>query len=314
MKTLFDKYHISSRLPYDSFDSNREVQREIQEGSGRISISGVQPKYSMISDGGSLRLTPEGRQGDYIAKPAPTAAHILDRKHCPANEYLTMQMASRIYKIETAENGLCTLGNGDYVYVTKRFDVMPDGRKRAMEDLASVAGLGKSNGGEDYKYNILSYEECSKLIADHTKSSKVEVLKFFRVVVYNFLTLNDDAHLKNFTLLEYEPGDYRLSPAYDLLNTSLHLAWPSIFALKKGLLREGMPERLDTFSVDGGLFKEFGKRIGLPDKLIRSELDRFCADYPEAERLIRESALPEHLQESYLSAYNYRKTLLKWRR
>ena len=314
MKTIFDKYHLSPRLPYDSFDGDREVQREIQKGSGRISISGVQPKYSMIPEGGVLKLAPEGRRGEYIAKPAPTASYILDRKHCPANEYLTMQIASRVYSIETAENGLCTLGNGEYVYVTKRFDVMPDGGKRAMEDLASVAGLGKFNGGEDYKYNVLSYEECAKLIADNTKSSKVEVLKFFRLVVYNFLTLNDDAHLKNFTLLEYGPGDYRLSPAYDLLNTSLHLAWPSIFALKKGLLREGMPERLDTFAVDGGLFVEFGKRVGLPDKLIRSELDRFCADYPEAEKMIRASALPDHLQESYLSGYNYRKKMLKWGR
>ena len=140
------------------------------------------------------------------------------------------------------------------------------------------------------------------------------MLKFFRIVVFNFLTLNDDAHLKNFTLLEYEPGDYRLSPAYDLLNTSLHLALPSVFALKKGLLKEGMPERLDTSGVDGSLFGEFGKRIGLPDKLIRSELDRFCADYPEAERLIEESVLPKHLQENYLTTYNYRKQMLKWGR
>lgn len=314
MKTLFDRYHISPHLPYESFDGNREVQREIQNGTGRISISGVQAKYSMVPEDGVLKLTPEGRQGEYIAKPAPTAAHILDRKHCPANEYLTMQIASRVYSIETAENGLCTLGNGDYVYVTKRFDVMPDGGKRAMEDLASVAGLCKTNGGEDYKYNVLSYEECAELIACNTKSSKVEVLKFFRLVLYNFLTLNDDAHLKNFTLMEYEPDDYRLSPAYDLLNTSLHLASPSIFALKKGLLKEGMPDCLDTFGIDGALFAEFGKRLGLPEKLVRSEIDRFCADYPEAEKLILESPLPSHLQESYLSGYNYRKKMLKWKR
>ena len=313
MKNLFEKYHLSSLLPYDSFDGNRDVLREIQKGSGRISISGVQPKYSMFPEAGVLKLTPEGKQGEYLAKPAPSAAYILDRKYCPANEYLTMQIASRVYSIETAENGLCTLGNGEHVYITRRFDVLPDGNKRAMEDLASVAGLAKANGGENYKYNVLSYEECAKLIADNTKSSKVEVLKFFRLVVFNFLTLNDDAHLKNFTLLEYAPGDYRLSPAYDLMNTSLHLAFPSIFALKKGLLKEGMPQSLDKFGVDGTLFTEFGKRIGLPYKLVKSELDRFCADYPEAEKMILQSKLPEHMKEGYLSSYSYRKKMLKWR-
>ena len=115
----------------------------------------------------------------------------------------------------------------------------PNGSKYQQEDFASLGGLTKANGGSDYKYSNLSYEECAELIRKYTMAAPVEVLKFFRVVVFNYLILNDDAHLKNFSLINRGNGEYHLTPAYDLINTSLHLYEPRIFALDKGLFREG---------------------------------------------------------------------------
>lgn len=75
----------------------------------RISLSGAQPKYSVIVDEQEsyLRYTQEGEQGTYILKPCPSSYHILNRNYCAANEHLTMQIAAQVYGIETAANGLC---------------------------------------------------------------------------------------------------------------------------------------------------------------------------------------------------------------
>ena len=309
LREMFDRKQVSPILPYMSLDADREIAELVVKGNGRISLSGVQPKYSMVVDNGTIRLTKEGEQGHYILKPAPTALFILNKEFCPANEYLTMQLAKKVYGIETAPCCLCEFGSGQIAYLVRRFDISPDGTKYAQEDFAQLAGLSKANGGDGYKYNVLSYEECSELIRKHTKAAPVELLKFFRLVVFNYLTLNDDAHLKNFSIIEKKNGDFTLTPAYDLMNTSLHLGSPSIFALKKGLFKEGMVID-DTHIVDRQSFVEFGNRIGLPPKLVVKELDNLAEQKPLAEEMIRESLLNEQLKRHYLLSYNYRRLTL----
>lgn len=310
LKDLFDGQQVSDVLPYAGLDADPQVQQEIAQGNGHISISGVQPKFSLVVDQDVLRLVRPKEQGTYILKPAPTALFILDRAFCPANEYLTMQLARQVYGIETAACALCQFGNGQEAYITRRFDVTADGTKWAQEDFASVAGLNKKNAGEDYKYNALSYEDCAELIRTHVKAAPVEIVKFFRLVVFNYVTLNDDAHLKNFSFIQRKPGDVVLTPAYDLMNTSLHLHQPGIFALKKGLFKEGMIID-DTHSVTRASFLEFGQRLGLTDNLINRELDKFAKEYPLAEQLIENSHLSPALKEYYKGGYHYRITTLK---
>jgi len=306
IKELFDGQYVSDVLPYDSLDANPEVQKEIAQGNGHISISGVQPKFSLVVDNEQLRLVRPDEQGQYILKPAPTALFILDRAYCPANEYLTMQLANRVYGIETAKCALCYFGNGQEAYIVRRFDVNKDGSKLPQEDFASVAGLNKGNAGEDYKYNCLSYEECADLIRAHVKAAPVEILKFFRLVVFNYLTLNDDAHLKNFSFIQRHTGDAVLTPAYDLMNTNLHLSQPSIFALRKGLFKEGTIID-DTHSITRSSFMEFGRRIGLSETLLVRELNRFAATYDLADQMINDSHLSDELKKYYLDSYHYRR-------
>ena len=73
LREMFDGRRVSPILPYMSLDADRETVELVVKGNGRISLSGVQPKYSMVVDDGSLRLSREGEQGFYILKPAPTA-------------------------------------------------------------------------------------------------------------------------------------------------------------------------------------------------------------------------------------------------
>ena len=309
-KLLFDGKEVSHILSFDSPNNENSDAEEYARHVGRISLSGVQPKASlMLSSNGQLVRPSEGERGQYILKPAPSSYTLLERKYCPANEHLSMQIAAQVYHIETAANGLCFFRDGEAAYLTRRFDVAPDGSKYQQEDLASLGGLTKANGGSDFKYSNLSYEECAELIQKYTKAAPIEVLKFFRIVVYNYLILNDDAHLKNFSLMNRGDGEYRLTPAYDLINTSLHLYEPRIFALDKGLFREGM-EFSDTHTVSRKDFEEFGRRIGLSERLVKRELDFFATDHSLAHELIRRSFLPEKLQRYYWLSYNYRRTTL----
>ena len=310
-KLLFDGREVSHVLDFDSPNNDSTDKETYLEHVGRISLSGVQPKASLVVNAENCLVKPlENEQSTYILKPAPSSYALLERKYCPANEHLTMQLASQVYHIETAANGLCFFRDGEAAYLCRRFDVGPNGWKYQQEDFASLAGLSNANGGSDFKYSNLSYEECADIIRKYVKAAPVEILKFFRIVVFNYLTLNDDAHLKNFSLIKGDDGEYHLAPAYDLINTSLHLRMPRIFALDKGLFKEGM-NLSDTRTVTRRDFEEFGRRIGLPARLIKRELDFFAIEHPLAHELINRSFLSENLKRNYWLSYNYRRSTLE---
>ena len=307
---LFDGKDVSHVLGFDSPNNDSADNEAYLKNVGRISLSGVQPKASLVVNANNQLVKPaENERGTYILKPAPTSYALFERKYCPANEHLTMQLASQVYHIETAANAVCFFRDGETAYLCRRFDVGPNGQKYSQEDFASLAGLTKANGGSDYKYSNLSYEECAVIIRKYVKAAPVEILKFFRIVVFNYLTLNDDAHLKNFSLINRGDGEYHLAPAYDLINTSLHLSMPRIFALDKGLFKEGM-QWSDTRTIGRKDFEEFGRRIGLSERLIKRELDTLTADHPLAKELINHSFLSNSLKRNYWQSYNYRRTTL----
>ena len=303
---LFDGKEVSPLLPYESLQANTRL---IQEGQGRLSISGAQEKYAMVEENGQLVLSKEGMTGTFILKPQSGDRRFLYQADMPANEYLTMHIANDIYHIPTAANGICFFGNGESAYLCRRFDIKADGSKYKMEDFTSIAGLNKQRHGEDYKYTVLSYEDCANIIARVCISAKVELLKFYRQIIFNYLFLNADAHAKNFSLIEYSPGDYRLSPAYDLLNTQLHLS-TGIFALEKGLFKEGTPIT-DTTPIGRPMFYEFGKRLQLPEKQIEKELAFFAQQHPVVEEMINDSLLSEEARKYYRMDYRYRLSTLK---
>lgn len=310
LKQLFDGQPVSHILDFDSPNNESADNEAYVKNVGRISLSGVQPKASLVVNRNHQLVKPvEGEHGTYILKPAPTSYALFERKYCPANEHLTMQLALQVYHLETAANGLCFFRDGEEAYICRRFDVGPNGQKYQQEDFASLAGLTNANGGSDFKYSNLSYEECADIIRKYVKAAPVEILKFFRIVVFNYLTLNDDAHLKNFSLINRGDGEYHLAPAYDLINTSLHLGMPRIFALDKGLFKEGM-QLSDVRSVSRKDFEEFGRRTGLAPRLVHRELDTFAAEFPIVKELIDHSFLSDDLKRSYWLSYKYRRSTL----
>lgn len=308
-RTLFDGHAVSHIFSEPSPDTGTVEANEAVKSVGRISLSGAQPKFSIVVDDDKLRYIREGEQGTFILKPRPTAYQIINRDFCVANEHVTMQIASQVYGIETAANAICFFNDGTPAYITRRFDVHSKGKYK-QEDFAALLGYTKDNAGSNYKYDKASYEECAEIIHKYVKATLVDIRRFFRIILFNFVTLNDDAHLKNFSLIERN-GEYRLSPAYDLINTSLQLMNPHIFALDKGLFKEGMVFS-DTHTISRSDFEEFGKRIGLPIKVIKQEIDMFAAEQPLVKELLGRSFLSPSLQKQYWMAFDYRRKMLNF--
>lgn len=309
LKNLFAGKRVSHILPYDSPEKNATDNEKFIENIERISISGVQDKEVCVIEKGQIRLSEKKEQSTHILKPIPLS-RLKRINELPANENLTMQIASQVYGIETAANGLCFFKTGEPAYITKRFDVLPKGGKLRKEDFSSLAGLMPVNGGSNYKYEY-SYEELAELIRQYIPAWRIEMEKFFKLVVFNFLYSNGDAHLKNFSVIETSKGDFKLAPAYDLLNTHLHVD-DSDFALSRGLFREGEKSEYLKFNgkANGRSFAEFGKRIGIREKRIDEILEQFTALYPQMEQLVNASFLTPDTKKTYMAGYREKRNRL----
>lgn len=291
-------YHI---LPYDSPSSNQKTDKLFEENRKRISISGVQEKFSVLLDKNKLRLINEGEHGTYILKPIPDAGTRAGQM--PANEHLTMQIARQVYGIETAENALIFFKNGAPAYITKRFDVKEDGTKWAQDDFASLAGRTPQTHGEHYKY-LGNYFDLFKLMKQHLPAYRLESPKLFKVLVFNYLFSNGDAHFKNFSLLETPMGDYRLSPAYDLLNSRIHID-DKDFALDDGLLPKNMAQ--------GKIRQQFSilaEHAGLSKKQFEKIFDLMISESNKVEKLVTASYLNKSTKRNYWQSYLTRKNKL----
>ncbi|PCJ96274.1 MAG: phosphatidylinositol kinase [Flavobacteriaceae bacterium] len=292
-------YHI---LPYESPSSNEATDELFNENRKRISISGVQEKFSVLLDKNKLRLIQERERGSYILKPIPSIGKNLEQM--PANEHLTMQIARQVFNIETAENALTFFKNGEPAYITKRFDVKKNGSKLAKEDFASLAGRTPQTHGENYKY-LGNYLEMFNLMKVHLPAYKLEAPKLFSLIVFNYLFSNGDAHFKNFSLIETPLGDFRLSPAYDLLNTRIHIE-DSDFALDDKLL----PKKLAKGSISVQ-FSLLAEKAEISKKQKGDVFNKLLSNSDKIETLIKASYLNDKTKRNYLQAYQTRLKRMK---
>ena len=305
---VFHGRRVSHILPYNSAKASEEDAMQFIENRKRISISGVQEKLSLILDKNKLRLTNEGEKGNYILKPIPRDLWKIDQ--APANEHLTMQIARQVYGIHTAENALIFFKNGDPAYITKRFDVKDDGSSWGQEDFATLAGKTEENAAPDFKYNY-SYEQMAGLIRHYLPAYIVELEKLFSLIVFNYLFSNGDAHLKNFSVLESPNGDYFLSPAYDLINTRIHID-DSDFALDGGLFSDNFESHTYIKTRHRGLedFREFAMRLNINETRIEKLLNPFLEKQAMVESLVQRSYLNDQTKRAYLLHYQTKRNRL----
>lgn len=311
-KLLFGTQRVSHQLPFRHEDIRREVYDPSGQKTRRLSLSGVQEKYGLVLDQRQLRLALPDEQSTYILKPVPPDFTLHNVADIPANEHLTMQLARQVYSIPTAENALIFFVDDEPALLVKRFDFRPDGGKWRQEDFASLSGQTGETAGANFKYDG-SYEDIAALIRQYLPAHRVEQEKFFRLLLFNYLFSNGDAHLKNFSILETPDGDFVLSPAYDLICTRLHVEDADL-ALNDGLFNPDF----ETASFAANAFYAyddwltFGLRIGMPEQRARRQLALFQQDYATVRMLVANSFLSDQGKQQFIACYESRLQRLRY--
>jgi serine/threonine-protein kinase HipA len=281
---LFDRAGVPAKLSFNWHD----IQDRITGYPAAFSISGVQPKGFIGRDKNKLLAPNRKNESMYIIKPCLDSRRTL-YSDSPANEHLTMSMAAQIFKITTAKCAFMTFENGEPAYLTRRFDRDKEGNRLLQEDFVSV--MNASPGPNDhglYKYYSYSYEDVGNRL------SPADQINFIRILIFNFLTGNGDFHLKNMSLLESPDGDMLLSPAYDLMNTKLHIDDSDLaMNLFKEMERTGGERLSSKYNYTNKDFNELGKRLGIRERILQSIEKEFLASMPAMLKFIGKSFLSE---------------------
>lgn len=262
---------------------DKQLLKELAEKTinQRIAVTGVQPKLSValerIKDTQDTRLTIVGLWGEYILKPQHQSYHQM-----PENEDLTMHLAS-LFKIQVCEHALLKATDGSMVYIAKRLD-RKKGQKIHMEDFCQLSEFLTEN-----KYKG-SYEKIGKLITKHCTNRGLDLLNYFEVVLFSYLTGNNDMHLKNFSVLHLN-SEIALCPAYDLLNVNMiNSTDDEDLALTLNAKKKKI--RLTDFIT-------FADSLNIPEKVRDNTFKKFTSMNDKVEALITASFLDEESKEKY---------------
>lgn len=275
--------------------TSEDLRAEAMLRASKMSIQGVQPKLSAILNTKSGHFEIVDKNGRYILKPQH---HLFPE--LPQNEDLTMRLASTI-GIEVPLHGLIYSRDGLLTYFIRRFDRKGHKDKIAVEDFAQLAGMSRNT-----KYNY-SMEKLVKLIDDYCTFPAIEKARLFKLVLFNYLTGNEDMHLKNYSII-IRDTKAELSPAYDLLNSTIVLKGD---AEEIALSLKGKKSNLNKDI----LITYFGKeRCNLPDKIIERTLETIQKEISSWFELISISFLSQEMKDRYMNLLLKRMNVLGFER
>ncbi|MDR0972847.1 MAG: HipA domain-containing protein [Prevotellaceae bacterium] len=277
-------------LPYTKADIERLALEVVRS---QVTLTGVQPKLSVDvergRDDGKERFTIVGLWGRYILKPQTEQYLCL-----PENEDLTMHLAG-LARIQTVPHSLVRFQDGSLAYVTKRIDRNRKGDKIPMEDMCQ---LTEKLTEQKYKG---SHEQIAKKIMEFSAYPVLDLINYFEVLLFCYLTGNADMHLKNFSLYK-KTGEYVLAPAYDLVSTKLVIPQDNE---ELALTLNGKKSNLKRRDFDSLL-----KGRDVEDKAIDNVYNKFQKVIPKWLAFIDCSFLPEQMREEYKTLIQKRWAIL----
>lgn len=284
---------LSNRLTaLQDFPYSAEEQRiEAASRASKMSIQGIQPKLSAVLNIKDSTFEIVDANGQFIIKPQHYTF-----KELPQNEDLTMRLAG-IVEIAVPLHGMIYSKDGTLSYFIKRFD--RTGREKfPLEDFAQLSGKTR-----DTKYDS-SMENVMSVIEKYCSFPQIEKEKLFRLTVFNFLTGNEDMHLKNFSLLTKDDL-VALSPAYDLINTTIALG-----EAKEEIALPIKGKKNNLKKSD--LIDYFAKNLmQLTEKTIDTALDAFFSAESKFTDLINKSFLSGEAKDKYHALFKKRLSVLK---
>ena len=276
-----------------TIDEMAELARQVVENS--ITVPGVQPKLSLsfikdvLKDETNGRLTVLGAMGgNYILKPQNKVY-----PQMPENEHLSMRMAE-LCGISVVPSSLIRLKSGELSYITKRIDRTQTGQKIHMLDMFQIL-----EAFDKYKSSV---EKIGRALAKHSANTVLDLLRLFEIVVFSYLTGNNDMHLKNFSMI-LKNEEWNLSPAYDLLNVNLHLPEDNE---ESALTINGKKRKLTKSD-----FVNLGLKLQLTEKQISNTFDRFIKAENIMKQEISNSFLSTENQMKYIDLLEVRLSLFK---
>jgi len=260
--------------------------------SASKAITGVQPKLSLWLEKTkkSIRFTIVDDKSNYIIKPQSETYLSL-----PENEDLCMHLANEL-GIEVAIHSLVRLKSVKLAYITKRFD-RDKTTKISCEDLCQL-----TETLTEHKYRG-SYEKVGKTITQYSTQSGLDILHYFQLVLFSFISGNADMHLKNFSMMEKKDGTFCLSPAYDLVSTHLVIKGETE---QMSLNLNGKKNEISRKDFDA-----LGLNLKLTEKQIQNCYNLFIDRLDKLNWWIDNSFLPKKHKKDFKKMVSERIELLK---
>ena len=275
------KFFGTEEVPVLDYTCEDLEKLAIQVIKDQTSLTGVQPKLSLHLNKheGSQRLTIVGLWGSFICKP-----QTVQFKQMPETEDLTMHLAESA-KIDVVPHTLMRMADNSLCYLTKRIDRSGTGEKVVMEDMCQL-----TERQTEHKYKS-SYERIAKAIVQYSSMPKMDVTNFFEVILFSWITGNNDMHLKNFSLYEPIDGIIRLTPAYDMLNAVILNPKDDE---ELALTLNGKKKKLNRQD-----FILSGMTMGVGQKTIERLILKYVKLLPEMAEVIDRSFLNDEFKDKY---------------
>lgn len=272
-------------LPFNEEDLLKLAEQSVLHST---TVTGAQTKLSvglLRGKGESVpyRLTIMGVWGSHILKP-PTPNY----PHMPELEDLSMHMAS-LAGIAVVPHGLIRMQDGALAYITRRVDRSGKPGAKSMTKLHMEDMCQLTERQTEHKYKG-SHEQVAKAIARFARNTQFDLTVFYEQVLFGFLTGNADMHLKNFSLLKDAEGHYNLSPAYDLVASTLLINETEELALTLN----GRKSKLTRTDFETAM-----RAAGLNERAILNLFNRMKKALPKWMEFIGLGFVPEELKERY---------------
>lgn len=184
----------------------------------RMSLAGAQHKMAVSMVNGALFFPKGETPSTHLLKPD----HV-DREqwwHSVANEYFTMRLAARMgLRVPAVEMRYVP----QPIYLIERFDrerIGEDTRRLHIIDACQLLGLDRT-----FKYQQATVRTFADIIERCTNRARARQ-DIASWVLFNLLTGNADAHLKNLSF-HVDATGIQLAPFYDLVSTESYRTVPS---------------------------------------------------------------------------------------
>lgn len=178
----------------------------------RASLSGIQPKLTLVKEKGQFRPAQAGETSTYIAKfPSTTLPDIT------YNEWLTTCACKALLPEDhVVEMQIDSIeGFSDDALIIKRFDRTEQGERLHFEEFNQLLNLYSED-----KYDG-AYKDMANFIQTQKNCIPADNFKLFIRILVGILTGNTDMHFKNFAMMHIH-NNLELSPAYDQVAAAIY--------------------------------------------------------------------------------------------